>query len=317
MAIYLGLALGAAAFVVVPVAIGIGMTMATPTRGELRFARILFIIAAILAVASFAWLTHEVPLATGKVIAAGLIGAAISISLVLGIDWINRRERAAFPKTNTSDHIVKSEDKEDKPQEILGPKSAPAPNIDLTKNEDVLIPANLPMPEHLPPDVPPNALVVFWGSNISWNTRLPHTVLEMADDPMIVIDKKPGTDNLVVTVLRVFDDRDDIIARIDEDGFWVKNTTRKKRPDPSTLVVYDHSDTEVLRIQFLNSRAISIEGIFRHSKLNPRYFIITKDRAVQMPNNNSISRSKFAEMGADIILTPNGFALGRSGPRPH
>jgi hypothetical protein len=265
MAIDWGLALGAAAFVAVPVAIGIGMTMANPTRGELRFARILFIIAAILAVTSFAWLTHEVPLATGKVISAGLIGAAISISLVLGIDWINRRERAAFPKTNISDHVVKSEDKEDKPQEILGPKSAPAPNIDLTKNEDVLIPAKLPMP-NLPPGVPPNALVVFWGSNVSWSTRLPHIILEMADDPMIVVDKKPGTDNLVVTVLRIFDDRNDIIARIDEDGFWVQNAIRKKRPNPSILVVYDHSDTEVLRIQFLNSRAISVQGVFRHAK---------------------------------------------------
>jgi hypothetical protein len=66
-----------------------------------------------------------------------------------------------------------------------------------------------------------------------------------------------------VSLLKIFDDRNDIIARIDVDGFWVANTVRKKRPDQSTLVVYDHYDREVLKIHLLNDRAMSLTGIFR------------------------------------------------------
>jgi hypothetical protein len=83
--------------------------------------------------------------------------------------------------------------------------------------------------------------------------------------------------------LKVFDDRNDSIAHIDEDGFWVQNSVRKKRPDQSTLVVFDHNDTEVLRIHYLNPRAVSVEGIFRHPKISPTFWKIAEDQAVQMP----------------------------------
>jgi hypothetical protein len=41
---------------------------------------------------------------------------------------------------------------------------------------------------------------------------------------------------------------------------------RYKRPDPSTVIVYDHNDVEVLNMKFLNSKALSLTGIFRHPK---------------------------------------------------
>src|SRR6202012_5128959 len=85
----------------------------------------------------------------------------------------------------------------------------------------------------------------------------------------------------------MFDDRNDIIARIDKDGFWVQNNVRKKRPDECTLVVFDPSATEVLRLQYLNPKAISVQGLFRHPKMGPRYWEVTQDRTTLMPNNNS------------------------------
>ena len=93
---------------------------------------------------------------------------------------------------------------------------------------------------------------------------------------MIEIDKDAARDELVISMLKIFDDRNNIIARVDaDDGFWVENSTRKKRPDKSTLVVYDHSDKEVLRLIFLNRSAISITGIFRHQHVAAPVIITT------------------------------------------
>lgn len=184
--------------------------------------------------------------------------------------------------------------------------------IDLSKNEGVLIPAHEPMPELARRcRLPENALAVFIGSNLSWSTRFPHTVIEMGNEPMLVIDRD-GNRNLKVTVLRIFDDRDDIIARIDADGFWVQNTLRKKRPDQSTLIVYDHNDNEVLKLRYINNRAITVEGVFRHATIKPHYLEVTPSAAIQMPNHNQISDLCFGEMGADISLgTTGSFSLGR------
>jgi hypothetical protein len=55
----IGLALGAVSVVAIPIGFGIGVVaMASPSRGEFRFAKACFIVAAIAAIASFAWLTH-------------------------------------------------------------------------------------------------------------------------------------------------------------------------------------------------------------------------------------------------------------------
>src|ERR1017187_4952020 len=101
----------------------------------------------------------------------------------------------------------------------------------------VLRPRNDPMPAHpLIGRAPENAFLVFLGTLMSWATKMPHTVLMMGGDTMIAIDREKDSDRLILTALRIFDDRNNIIASVDRDGFWVKNTTRSKRPDPSTLV---------------------------------------------------------------------------------
>jgi hypothetical protein len=128
-----------------------------------------------------------------------------------------------------------------------------------------LVPGKLPRPRlSTTGTIPDDALVVMLGSVVAWTTRLPHTILTMGSQPMLAIDRHmKRTDELAVIVLRVFDDRNNIIARIDEDGFWVEPSTRKKRPSPDVLVVYDHHDAEVLRVHFLNPTTLSVTGVFR------------------------------------------------------
>jgi hypothetical protein len=119
----------------------------------------------------------------------------------------------------------------------------------------------------------------------------------MSGEKMIEINKSQTRDELTITTLKIFDDRNDIIARIDaEDGLWVQNSTRKKRPDKSTLVVYDHSDTEVLRVQFLNRSAILLTGIFRHN-------------GIAEP---TIITSEYMKLGRGPVLSRN--AMGDGGP---
>ena len=165
----------------------------------------------------------------------------------------------------------------------------------------ILKPGNEPIPPHAAlRRVPDKALMVFLGTNLAWATRMPHTVLMMGGEPMIAIDRHQNSNQIVVSVLRIFDDRHNIIARIDEGGFWVENSTRSKRPDPHTMQVYDHNDVEVLRIVFLNPRAISVTGVFRHRDVAVPV-IVTANNAVV--GGMTMSGSAFGESRrADIAV---------------
>jgi hypothetical protein len=82
-----------------------------------------------------------------------------------------------------------------------------------------LFPANLPTPPTPPTPpirqmIPEAALKVFLGPTLAWATKMPHTILMMNGEKMIEIDKDQARDELVVKTLRIFDDRNNIIARI-------------------------------------------------------------------------------------------------------
>jgi hypothetical protein len=165
-----------------------------------------------------------------------------------------------------------------------------------------LFPNDLPDPP-LPPQikqVPNNALKIFFGSNLAWATRMPHTLFRMAGESMLEIDRSKSGKQLSIVTLKIFDDRNDIIARIDEeDGFWTANTVRRKRPDPSTLVVYDHSDNEVLHLVFMNPSTLYVTGIFRRPGIR-RPLVITPEFT-----DTGVIRfvgSSFGENGTDIDI---------------
>lgn len=81
------------------------------------------------------------------------------------------------------------------------------------------------------------------------------------------VDKVANKNELIINVLRIYDDHTNIIARIDSDGFWTDPGIRRKKVDKSTLVVYDRADNEVLRAEFINPRIytsmvyLEIEGV--------------------------------------------------------
>lgn len=162
------------------------------------------------------------------------------------------------------------------------------PPIDLTKNEGVLLPDNLLMPPAPKGcEIPDDALAIFYGGSVTWTQRDFQKVFKMAGEDMLVFERRNGS--IVLTLLRIYDDGGSIIARIDEDGFWVAPQVRKKRPDKSTLIVYDQRDIEVLRLHFLNPRALSVQGMLRNPKLPGYSVTITNEFVRYMPGNFTLS----------------------------
>ena len=170
-------------------------------------------------------------------------------------------------------------------------------------NEGILVPGNKPTPQ-LPGNraIPDGSLAVLFGSNVSINSQFPHVLLRLGGEDMIVINRDATGGNLKITTLRIFDDRDEIIARIDQNEFWVKNTNRAKRPDEHTLIVYDYHDEQVLKLEFLNPQIVQVEGIFRSSKINPSYAVITPTEMRIMPNRMTLTGNTMINSAADIVV---------------
>jgi len=98
----LGLVLGVIGVIGIPVAVGTGLAVAVKTPQEFWFVRGCFVVAALLTVVSFIWLTHELPLGPVKTTAAAIIGAITLVALVGGFDWLSKKEEAVKKEEATS-----------------------------------------------------------------------------------------------------------------------------------------------------------------------------------------------------------------------
>jgi hypothetical protein len=163
------------------------------------------------------------------------------------------------------------------------------------ENEGVLIPARDPNPP-ANCQIPKDAFAVFFGNNVDWTTGA-SAVLTVKREPIIAFDH--DSKKLKLTTLRVYDDQNNIIARVDADGFWTSPLVRIKKPDKSTLIVFDHLDQEVLDLRFLNPHTVSILGIF-HSPSIPTPIVITPN-GMQGPGM-TISRSCMGSSGGSGFI---------------
>jgi hypothetical protein len=134
---------------------------------------------------------------------------------------------------------------------------------ELARNEGVLEPARdiVPVPDCASPHTNPVALHI--GPSAILIGGFPRNIFRIANQEILTLgEEKNG--NMKILLLRIYDDRNNIIARIDGNEFWVGVGIRKKHPDRSTLKIYDHNDDEVLNIRYQNPHAVSILGIFRY-----------------------------------------------------
>ncbi|MFM0231079.1 hypothetical protein [Paraburkholderia sediminicola] len=145
--------------------------------------------------------------------------------------------------------------------------------------------------------IPEGALKIFLGSNLAWSNRYPHTILRVRGVDMLVIDQDKD-ERLIIKTLRVFDESGTLIARFDDGEIWNSGEIRTKRSDKSTLIVYDKSDVEVMRVRFVNKKSLEITGTFFHPPTAPVFITSSKLSIGGMTTTNSC----FGSNEADIVV---------------
>ncbi len=223
-------------FVLAFIGAGMTVTLSPSFPWEFWIARVCFISTALICAGySTFWLVGIDKTLAWRLALGGLIGAILAPSTIAVLMWVNFRADLAAP-------------------DILVPDNVPSPPMPFTM-------PGMPLP-------PKDAFFVYFGTNVAWFNKFPHNILIMKDQKMLVIDKD-NSGNIVVSILRIFDDNNNIVARIEYNGFWIAGSTRKKRPNKSQLVVYDHNDDEVLNIKMINKNSITLAGIFRKEGCTP------------------------------------------------
>lgn len=112
-------------------------------------------------------------------------------------------------------------------------------------------------------EIPEDQVAVMVGSEVFIEKRFPVTILQVADQPRLVLDRKDGK---VSVSLDIFDSDPNprIIAKIENNKFTVNpNNYFKSDPssDGSRLRVIDQHDIEVLNVDFFNERSLRITAV--------------------------------------------------------
>jgi hypothetical protein len=126
-----------------------------------------------------------------------------------------------------------------------------------------LRPAADPSPENNCPDKPgPRDLLVAFGTDrVVARGDGPVTPIHVADCPALSLKRKKG--GLMVNA-SFYDWNNDIAFRIQDNVYepFAPLQLYAWRPDPSTLIVLDRFEKEVLYVRYLNPRAVRIRGRF-------------------------------------------------------
>jgi hypothetical protein len=146
---------------------------------------------------------------------------------------------------------------------------------ELAKNEGILYPAALPRPKSRC-SIPEDSFAIFAGGGAIYSSGQPTSLLTIGGQEIISAEQD-DKGRLILRTLQMFDEQENIIARIDKDGFWLHPLARRVRPDWSTIVIYDSHDNEALNIKFVNEKTVSIRGIFRVRGRKP---VIIRDNTI-------------------------------------
>jgi hypothetical protein len=124
-----------------------------------------------------------------------------------------------------------------------------------------LVPASDPTPFTWCP-VPPGAVAIYFGTNVSWIWKFPHSLVRIREKDELVLDRdEKGRISLTVTIR---DKNNNVLAVIDKNYFNTTNrvlATHQPRPDQSTLIVYDEEGNESLNARFLNPEAFRLSAV--------------------------------------------------------
>lgn len=123
----------------------------------------------------------------------------------------------------------------------------------------ILAPDNKPLPPDLPckDQIPAGDLILLLGNSVSFTNTFPHTVIEIGNQPLLVVNKQR---NSMTISARFFSDDGRIVAELKDNKFFVNpnNYFRMERPNKHTLIVYDQQDNQTLNVEFLNPSTIKL-----------------------------------------------------------
>lgn len=168
---------------------------------------------------------------------------------------------------------------------------------EVTSLSGILIPDNKPTPDNPCGDIPSNAIALFLGNSVAYTSKFPHTVIEVVDQDLLVIDKQ---EEKIMISAKFFSRDGKIVAELKENKFYINpnNYFRLERPDDHNLIVYDQEAQEVLNVKFINPSTIKLLGIFYFPNRSP--IIIRED--VQIFGGLRMSNCGFGENKVDIHL---------------
>jgi hypothetical protein len=135
-----------------------------------------------------------------------------------------------------------------------------------TEKSGLLRPAGDPMPVHETcSTIPSDALVLIYGDSMSYTRRFPHTVLRVAGETLLSLDKKNGG---IAVSAKVYSEDRRLVAQIINNKFYINesNSLRPERPDHHTLSVFDQRGQRVLYVRYLNPSAVKVLGVFHTAK---------------------------------------------------
>ncbi|MCK4820376.1 hypothetical protein KA005_31720 [bacterium] len=135
-------------------------------------------------------------------------------------------------------------------------------NIDLPSTSGILTPDNKPLSSNKKiPDLTEDSICLHLGDSIFCTNKFPHTVIQIANQPILIIDKK---DKNILVSAKFFSEDLKIIAELKENKFFVNtnNYFRIERPNDHILTVYDQQGQQALNINFSNQTNIKLLGRF-------------------------------------------------------
>ena len=167
-----------------------------------------------------------------------------------------------------------------------------------TKTTGTLHPSNDPLPD-TPPTVriPQDALRMYLGDACAYTTQASIVILRIAGKDLLAMKRSKA--GLLINA-KIFSQDGRIIADIEDNEFSVNpnNYFKIKRPDTSSLVVYDQNDNEALNVRYGSKSMLRVLGRF----YSPRGLVQITPSALIIPGNNVFHFGYMQANGAAAIV---------------
>ncbi len=167
---------------------------------------------------------------------------------------------------------------------------------------------NAPPPSTPCRKIPPEALVVLFGSNAAWITNDTKDLITFFDQPVLQAVQYENSSQLAIVGLRLYGPDNELMAYIGEHVEWLSQEISAERPDERTVLMRDSAGAVVFLVEYVSERVLRVEGIYKHPKLRGP-LVIGKESA-QFPPPVALNMTRFCFERTGIAVDETGLRLG-------